>query len=540
MKVKLLGLLLWICTLQSIGQTAFVQDDFEGNGTINSWYGDDCNIDIAFANPKQEGINTSSTVLKYHDVGGQYANVRFDVSNNFNLETNHTFSFKIYVPSDGMSGNQTNQVSVKLQDGTIGAPWSTQSEIIKPITLDAWQELSFDFMNDPFINIDPTSDVPSQRADFNRVLIQVNGENNTDPLLAYIDDFSYDGSIAADPVYDQLVWSDEFDGNGDIDQGKWFRQYQLPIGGGWYNGEVQHYTNRPDNSYIENGVLKIVAKKENFTDQGVTKNYTSARLNSKFAFTYGKVEVRAKLPSGAGTWPAIWMLGKNINEDGAYWDNEGYGTTPWPACGEIDIMEHWGDNQNYVQSATHTPSSYGGTINHGGQMIATASSQFHIYTLLWTPEKLVFSVDDIVHYTYQPGSRNADTWPFDLAQYLILNVAVQAHIDPNFQEGAMEIDYVRIYQAGTSTTIAEPQMESCVHVYPNPFRDEMNIVLKDVTTNQVELRIFNANGILLRSYTKGLFNKRVRLDDIGFLTRGIYLFQFEFDDKVECLKVIKE
>ncbi|MBR8535720.1 family 16 glycosylhydrolase [Carboxylicivirga sediminis] len=538
--MKLLGLLLWICTLQSIGQTAFVQDDFEGNGTINSWYGDDCDIDITFSNPVQEGINTSSTVLKYHDVGGQYANVRFDVPNNFNLETNHTFSFKIYVPSDGLSGNETNQVSVKLQDGTIGAPWSTQSEIIKPIALDAWQELSFDFMNDSYMNLDPNSVAPSQRADFNRVLIQVNGENNTDPVLAYIDDFSYDGTIATDPVYDQLVWSDEFDGNGDIDPGKWFRQYQLPIGGGWYNGEVQHYTNRPDNSYIENGVLKIVAKKENYTDQGVTKNYTSARLNSKFAFTYGKVEVRAKLPSGTGTWPAIWMLGKNINEDGAYWDNEGYGTKPWPACGEIDIMEHWGDNQNYVQSATHTPSSYGGTINHGGQTIATASSQFHIYTLLWTPEKLVFSVDDIEHYTYQPDSRNADTWPFDLAQYLILNVAVQAHIAPNFQEGAMEIDYVRIYQAGTSTAIAEPQMENCVHVYPNPFRDEMNIVLKDVNANQVELRIFNTSGILLKSYTKGLFNNRVRLDDIGFLSKGVYLLQCEFDDKVECLKVIKQ
>ena len=147
----------------------------------------------------------------------------------------------------------------------------------------------------------------------------------------------------------QLVWSDEFDGNGAINSTNWFHQTQLPLGWGWYNGEVQHYTDRIDNSYVSNGTLKIVAKKETYTDQGHTKEYTSARLNSKYAFTYGKVEIRAKLPQGFGTWPAIWMLGKNINEPGAYWETQGYGTTPWPACGEVDIMEHWGSNQIMFQ-----------------------------------------------------------------------------------------------------------------------------------------------------------------------------------------------
>ena len=91
--------------------------------------------------------------------------------------------------------------------------------------------------------------------------------------------------------------------------------------------------------------------KETYNNQGQTKQYTSARLNSKFAFKYGKIVCRAKLPTGIGTWPAIWTLGKNIDENGAYWDNLGFGTKSWPACGEIDIMEHWGSNQNYVQSA---------------------------------------------------------------------------------------------------------------------------------------------------------------------------------------------
>jgi hypothetical protein len=102
---------------------------------------------------------------------------------------------------------------------------------------------------------------------------------------------------------------------------------------------VQHYTNRLDNSFVSNGNLHIVAKRETFTDQNVTKLFTSARLNSKFAFTYGRVDIRAKAPNAQGTWPALWLLGRNINEDGGFFDAV-YGNTNWPACGEIDIMEH--------------------------------------------------------------------------------------------------------------------------------------------------------------------------------------------------------
>lgn len=217
------------------------------------------------------------------------------------------------------------------------------------------------------------------------------------------------------------------------------------IGNSWYNGEVQHYTNRQVNSNVNNGLLTIVAKKETFTDQGVTKQYTSARLNSKFAFKYGRVEVRAKLPSGAGTWPAIWMLGKNIIEPGAYWSATN-GTVSWPACGEVDIMEHWGNNQNYIQSALHTPSSFGGTINIGGRSIPTVSSQFHLYTLEWTSERMTFSVDGVVHYVYNPAVKDSSTWPFDADQYILLNVAMQSPIDSLFTQSSMEVDYVRVYQ----------------------------------------------------------------------------------------------
>jgi len=247
-------------------------------------------------------------------------------------------------------------------------------------------------------------------------------------------------------IFDQLVWSDEFDTDGAINSGNWFHQTQLPTTFSWYNGEIQHYTDRIENSFVEDGVLNILAKKEVFTDQGQTKEYTSARLNSKFAFKYGRIEIRAKLPFGRGTWPAIWMLGKNITENGAYWYNEGFGTTSWPACGEIDIMEHWGNNQNYVQSATHTPSSHGNTVNHGGQAISTASDEFHVYSMEWTEEKLVFSVDDVVHYTYNPPVKDGSTWPFDTEQYLLLNVAITNDILSHFEQSSLQIDYVRVYQ----------------------------------------------------------------------------------------------
>lgn len=141
------------------------------------------------------------------------------------------------------------------------------------------------------------------------------------------------------------------------------------------------------------------------------------------------------------------MLGKNISERGAYWETQGFGTTSWPACGELDILEHWGRNQNYVQSAIHTPSSHGATINHGGQYIASASTDFHIYSMDWNPQRMVFSVDGMEHYSYDPVVKDANTWPFDEDLYLLLNVAIESGIDANFTESAMEVDYVRIYNS---------------------------------------------------------------------------------------------
>jgi len=358
-------------------------------------------------------------------------------------------------------------------------------------------------------------------------------------VVGYIDDFLYDGVLSednnsgGDPVFNTLVWSDEFEGSGAINSGNWFHQTQLPGGGSWYNGEVQHYTDRTSNTYVSNGALHLVAKKETFTNQGVTKQYTSARLNSKFAFTYGKVEVRAILPTGVGTWPAIWMLGKNINESGAYWQQQGFGTTSWPACGEIDIMEHWGNNQNFVQSAMHTPSSYGGTVNHGGQTISTASSAYHVYSLEWYPEKMVFKVDGIHHYTYNPEIKNSETWPYNAAQYILLNTAIQSSIAGSFTQSAMEIDYVRVYQEGTAS-VPEIGLDE-VQVYPNPLKEVLTIKGSNALLGGKAI-FYNINGSAVKTV---IINEITQTLDCANLTKGIYFLKVVSAHKVATFKIFK-
>ena len=205
---------------------------------------------------------------------------------------------------------------------------------------------------------------------------------------------------------------------------------------GWGNNEAQYYTDRADNVIVEDGLLKITAKKESF--EGA--DYTSARLltQDKFEFTYGRVDVKAKLAGGGGTWPAIWMLGANFQ------------TVGWPRCGEIDIMEYVGNNPGKVQSAIHTPSSSGATVNVKSTEIENETTDFHVYSTIWTEDEIKFLVDDELFYTYRPEEKNDQTWPFDLDQFLILNVAMGGTlggtIDPDFTESTMEIDYVRVYQ----------------------------------------------------------------------------------------------
>jgi len=244
-----------------------------------------------------------------------------------------------------------------------------------------------------------------------------------------------DGEIPEDPEYNNLVFEDDFKVNGAPDDSKW--GYDIGTGNnGWGNQESQYYTDRSDNVVIENDNLKIIAKKENFSGA----SYTSARLKTqdKFDFTYGKIEVRAKLPKGGGTWPAIWMLGSNFPDVG------------WPACGEIDIMEYVGNDPGSIQSALHNPDSFGNTRYKKSTDITDESDTYHVYSMIWSEEQISFYLDGERFYVYRPENRSSSNWPYDKPQFLILNVAMGGtlggDIDPTFDSSAMEIDYVRIYQ----------------------------------------------------------------------------------------------
>lgn len=315
------------------------------------------------------------------------------------------------------------------------------------------------------------------------------------------------GFSQVDVVYTDLVWSDEFNTNGTINATNWHHQTQLPAGGNWFNGEVQHYTNQATNSFIDGGFLNIVAKKEPYTDQGITKQYTSARLNSKFAFLYGRVDVRAKIPVEQGTWPAIWTLGKNVNEDGGFFD-AAYGTTNWPACGEIDIMEHGitpSQPANYVQSALHTPSSFGNTTNIGGVIASDLANNFHVYSMNWSPFQISFLLDNVVFYTYNPAVKNANNWPFDAEQYLLLNIAmggVAGGIPANFTQASMEIDYVRVYQntlvdseaPANFTASIGTVTSSSIELLLNA-TDNSGTVAYTITYNGGTISLSNASGV---------------------------------------------
>jgi len=243
-----------------------------------------------------------------------------------------------------------------------------------------------------------------------------------------------------------LIWSDEFDYEGSPDIDKWHHQTIAPNNGGWWNGELQHYTDRLENSSVNNGTLKIKAKKEQYEFDDSSKSYTSARLNSKFSFRYGRIDVRAKLPKGAGTWPAIWTLGANINEIGNYFGDQ-FGNVGWPACGEIDIMEQNGWNKNNVIGHLHWADNSGQYKNQGGtKSIENSYDEFHTYSLVWDSSKISILLDNNTFFSMANTSNN----PYDNDHYLLLNIAVGGNlggdVPSNFSEEIMEIDYVRIYQ----------------------------------------------------------------------------------------------
>ena len=477
------------------------------------------NSSYAFNTDPQDNANNVGEF--YND--GSSANQGFyiDLNRSIDLDEEKNLSLSFY-----SYDTNSHSITIKLENGE--NPDVEVTQTISGSSQNNWTALSFDFSNATYTSNGTSIDATGT---YNRLTIFIDLGVNTSGT--YLIDTINDGSEVTDPneidiIYTDLVWADEFDTNGAIDAAKWHHQTQLPQGGSWYNGEVQHYTNRIENSSVNNGFLDITAIKENFTDQGQTKQYTSARLNSKFAFTYGRVDVRAKLPFGDGTWPAIWTLGKNINEDGGFWDSQ-YGTVGWPACGELDIMEHGLHPTNQVSVAIHTPSSYGSTVNTSIQPLADVANDFHVYSMNWSPDQITFLIDGVGFYTYNPAVKNDDTWPFYLEQYLLLNIAMGGNggaIDSNFSQSSMVIDYVRVYQNTTAST--EDVFANKFSVYPNPSSDVLNIRTNE-PIDKVEL--YNTIGQLIVA-------KKTTNINISSINIGVYILKIYSGKRIVTKKVM--
>ena len=243
------------------------------------------------------------------------------------------------------------------------------------------------------------------------------------------------------------VWSDEFDAT-ELDLSSWNKLQWRP---GWVNNELQAYTDRDTNIFIEDGHLILQALIEpgyfdtDYTGAEYNADYTSGRINTdnKISRTYGRFDIKAKLPKGNGSWPAIWMLGESISDIG------------WPACGEIDIMEHVGFDNGMVHGSIHTDAfnHMNNTQKSGSKFVDTATDSFHVYSIEWTPNYLRYLIDDNAYFfVYNDSDGDEAQWPFDQQHYLILNLAIGGDwggvqgVDPNAFPMRMEIDYVKIYK----------------------------------------------------------------------------------------------
>ncbi|MBC8081991.1 MAG: glycoside hydrolase family 16 protein [Hymenobacter sp.] len=233
--------------------------------------------------------------------------------------------------------------------------------------------------------------------------------------------------------YTELMWTDEFDG-GSLDPAKWVYEQG---GGGWGNNELQNYTSSPDNAFLSGGNLVIQARRQQLGSNA----YTSARLITKGrqSFQYGRLDVRAKVPKGKGVWPAIWMLGADIDQNN------------WPMCGEIDIMELRGSRPKELISTMHFGNSaadhrYKGTTQ---TQSADLSDAFHVFSVVRSKNLLRFFLDGQLYYTFT-GS-DANPFPFNNPFFVILNVAVGGKFDGDPDSSTvlpqqMQVDYVRHYQ----------------------------------------------------------------------------------------------
>ena len=254
----------------------------------------------------------------------------------------------------------------------------------------------------------------------------------------------------------ELLWSDEFNDE-ELDLTKWNKLNWKP---GWVNNELQAYTDRDTNIFLENGHLVLQGNIEpgysgtDYVGNNYVADYTSGRVNTddKFSTTYGRFDIKAKLPAGKGSWPAIWMLGESISSIG------------WPQCGEIDIMEHVGYDQGLVHGSIHTQdyNHMYGTQKSGSKYVDDVTDTFHVYSLEWSPFYLRYLIDnEPFFFVYNDSNGDFGKWPFNDPHYLILNLAIGGDwggvqgVSASAFPMKMYIDYVRVYKKSDTYNYVE-------------------------------------------------------------------------------------
>ena len=254
----------------------------------------------------------------------------------------------------------------------------------------------------------------------------------------------------------ELLWSDEFNYE-ELDLTKWNKLNWKP---GWVNNELQAYTDRDTNIFLENGHLVLQGNIEpgysgtDYVGNNYVADYTSGRVNTddKFSTTYGRFDIKAKLPAGKGSWPAIWMLGESISSIG------------WPQCGEIDIMEHVGYDQGLVHGSIHTQdyNHMYGTQKSGSKYVDDVTDAFHVYSLEWSPFYLRYLIDnEPFFFVYNDSNGDFGKWPFNDPHYLILNLAIGGDwggvqgVSASAFPMKMFIDYVRVYKKSDTYNYVE-------------------------------------------------------------------------------------
>ncbi len=465
------------------------------------------------SNPYIDSENPSSKVGRMIKGAGQnWAGAYLTLESSMDFLNNDVFSIKV------RSSKFNTKLLLKVENSSNG-----NINYEKEVTMtkyNEWETLTFDF-----------SQIPNEIYD--RIVLifdlGVTG-NGSSSFTYYVDDITLyslngppepcdsnlTGNVPSGSNY-VLVWADEFTEDGELCYENW--TYDLGTGSqGWGNFEAQSYTNNSENVRKENGILKITAVKSG-------NSYTSARVKTKnlFDFTYGRIEIRAKLPSTAGTWPAVWLLGSNIDE------------VSWPQCGEIDVIEQFSNKQVNMSTAhwySDGNAQYGLSVNN-----STLTSSFNTFRLDWTPTSLKAYLNDSQYWVMSTNN----TMPFFDNFFLIANLALggnkgAGNIDPNFTEDSLEIDYIRVYQNSSGSVLLSETINGDDN-FINYYISNGEWHLKSLSSKINDIFIYDISGKLIEKRNVG--GKTVKINSKN-LQNGMHFIRLRGDFGFQVIKILNK